>query len=219
MNKKHSRRAWALITAAVVAPCVAVLPTEAATMPFKDIKNSGSEAELYKAVSELYGLGIVFGTTSTTFSPYQQLTRGEAAYFLAEALKLDTKNVENPGFNDVPTSHTYYGHIAALAAQGIIQKGTNYSPNNYMKRSQMAKILTLGFNLQQATTLSAPFADFTEDVETNQYIQTLLNYGITEGTSSTTFSPYMDIGRGQMALFLYRTLQKNDNHLYIISVE
>ncbi len=77
-----------------------------------------------------------------------------------------------------------------------------------MKRSQMAKILTLGFNLQQATTLSAPFADFTEDVETNQYIQTLLNYGITEGTSSTTFSPYMDIGRGQMALFLYRTLQK-----------
>ncbi len=68
MNKKHSRRAWALITAAVVAPCVAVLPTEAATMPFTDIKNSGSEAELYKAVSELYGLGIVFGTTSTTFS-------------------------------------------------------------------------------------------------------------------------------------------------------
>lgn len=134
--------------------------------------------------------------------------RGSSLFFLAEALKLDTKNVENPGFNDVPTSHTYYGHIAALATQGIIQKGTNYNPNNYMKRSQMAKILTLGFNLQQATTLSAPFADFTEDVETNQYIQTLLNYGITEGTSSTTFSPYMDIGRGQMALFLYRTLQK-----------
>jgi len=212
-------KAWAIATAAVVVPCVAVIPTEAATMPFTDIKNSGSEAELYKAVSELYSQGIVFGTTPTTFSPYQNLTRGEAAYFLAEALKLETNNVVNPGFKDVPASHKYYGHIAALAEKGIIQKNTNYNPDHFIKRSQMAKMLTLGFDLQQATTLSAPFSDFTKDNETNKHIQTLLNYGITQGTSATTFSPYTDVTRGQMALFLYRTLQKNENDFYIISVE
>jgi len=212
-------KAWAIATAAVVVPCVAVIPTEAATMPFTDIKNSGSEAELYKAVSELYSQGIVFGTTPTTFSPYQNLTRGEAAYFLAEALKLETNNVVNPGFKDVPASHKYYGHIAALAEKGIIQKNTNYNPDHFINRSQMAKMLTLGFDLQQATTLSAPFSDFTKDNETNKYIQTLLNYGITQGTSATTFSPYTDVTRGQMALFLYRTLQKNENDFYIISVE
>jgi len=212
-------KAWAIATAAVVVPCVAVIPTEAATMPFTDIKNSGSEAELYKAVSELYSQGIVFGTTPTTFSPYQNLTRGEAAYFLAEALKLETNNVVNPGFKDVPASHKYYGHIAALAEKGIIQKNTNYNLDHFINRSQMAKMLTLGFDLQQATTLSAPFSDFTKDSETNKYIQTLLNYGITQGTSATTFSPYTDVTRGQMALFLYRTLQKNENDFYIISVE
>lgn len=212
-------KAWAIATAAVVVPCVAVIPTEAATMPFTDIKNSGSEAELYKAVSELYSQGIVFGTTPTTFSPYQNLTRGEAAYFLAESLKLETKNVVNPGFKDVPASHKYYGHIAALAEKGIIQKNTNYNLDHFINRSQMAKMLTLGFDLQQATTLSAPFSDFTKDNETNKYIQTLLNYGITQGTSATTFSPYTDVTRGQMALFLYRTLQKNENDFYIISVE
>ena len=212
-------KAWAIATAAVVVPCVAVIPTEAATMPFTDIKNSGSEAELYKAVSELYSQGIVFGTTPTTFSPYQNLTRGEAAYFLAEALKLETNNVVNPGFKDVPASHKYYGHIAALAEKGIIQKNTNYNLDHFINRSQMAKMLTLGFDLQQATTLSAPFSDFTKDNETNKYIQTLLNYGITQGTSATTFSPYTDVTRGQMALFLYRTLQKNENDFYIISVE
>ncbi|MFJ8457715.1 S-layer homology domain-containing protein [Lysinibacillus xylanilyticus] len=212
-------KAWAVATAAVVVPCVAVIPTEAATMPFTDIRNSGSEAELYKAVSELYSQGIVFGTTSTTFSPYQNLTRGEAAYFLAEALKLETKNVVNPGFEDVPVSHKYYGHIAALAEKGIIQKNTNYNLDHFINRSQMAKMLTLGFDLQQATTLSAPFSDFTKDNETDKYIQTLLNYGITQGTSATTFSPYTDVTRGQMALFLYRTLQKNENDFYIISVE
>ncbi|MDM5246455.1 S-layer homology domain-containing protein [Lysinibacillus sp. G4S2] len=212
-------KAWAVATAVAVVPCVAVIPTEAATMPFTDIKNSGSEAELYKAVSELYSQGIVFGTTSTTFSPYQNLTRGEAAYFLAEALNLETKNVVNPGFNDVPASHKYYGHIAALAEKGIIQKGTNYNPDHFIKRSQMAKMLTLGFDLQQATTLSAPFSDFTKNNETNMYIQTLLNYGITQGTSATTFSPYTDVRRGQMALFLYRTLQKSENNFYIINIE
>ena len=219
MSTKKVHKAWAFATAAVVVPCVAAIPAEAAAMPFTDIKNSGSEAELYKAVSELYSQGIVFGTTSTTFSPYQNLTRGEAAYFLAEALKLETKNVVNPGFSDVPTSHKYYGHIAALAEKGIIQKGTNYNPDQFIKRSQMAKILTLGFNLQQATTVSASFLDFTKDNETNKYIQTLLNYEITQGTSATTFSPYTDVRRGQMALFLYRTLQKTEDDFYIISVE
>ncbi|UPW83719.1 S-layer homology domain-containing protein [Lysinibacillus sp. Ag94] len=219
MSTKKIHKAWALATAAVVVPFFAAVPAEAAAMPFTDIKKNGSEVELYKAVSELYSQGIVFGTTSTTFSPYQNLTRGEAAYFLAEALKLETKNVVNPGFSDVPTSHKYYGHIAALAEKGIIQKGTNYNPDHFMNRSQMAKILTIGFNLQQATTLSAPFSDFTKENETNRYIQTLLNYGITQGTSATTFSPYTDVRRGQMALFLYRTLQKAEDDFYIISVE
>lgn len=219
MSTKKIHKAWPLATAAAVVPFVGAMPAEAAAMPFTDIENSGSEIELYKAVSELYSQGIVFGTTSTTFSPYQNLTRGEAAYFLAEALKLETKNVVNPGFSDVPTSHKYYGHIAALAEKGIIQKGTNYNPDHFMNRSQMAKILTIGFNLQQATTLSAPFSDFTKENETNRYIQTLLNYGITQGTSATTFSPYTDVRRGQMALFLYRTLQKTEDNFYIISVE
>ncbi|MGE7695916.1 S-layer homology domain-containing protein [Lysinibacillus sp. NPDC094177] len=219
MSTKKVHKAWAFATAAVVVPCVAVMPTAAAAMPFTDIKNSGSEVELYKAVSELYSQGIVFGTTSTTFSPYQNLTRGEAAYFLAEALKLETKNVVNPGFGDVPASHKYYGHIAALADKGIILKGTNYNPDHFIKRSQMAKMLTLGFDLQQATTLSASFSDFTKDSETNKYIQTLLNYGITQGTSATTFSPYTDVRRGQMVLFLYRTLQKTEDNFYVISVE
>jgi len=212
-------QASCLSSAIIVAPCAMAIPTEAASMPFNDIKNGGSEAELYKAVQELYSKGIVFGTTNTMFSPYQSLTRGEAAYFLAKALNLETKKVENPGFTDVPTSHPYYGPIAALATKGIIQKGANYHPDQFIKRSQMAKILTLGFDLQKSTTLSAPFSDFTKDNETNQYIQTLLDYGITQGTSSTTFSPYTDVRRGQMVLFLYRLLEKNDSSFYVIGVE
>ncbi|MEB2280035.1 hypothetical protein LAV73_08460 [Lysinibacillus xylanilyticus] len=52
MSTKKLYKAWAIATAAVVVPCVAAMPVEAAAMPFTDIKNSGAEVELYKAVSE-----------------------------------------------------------------------------------------------------------------------------------------------------------------------
>ncbi|WP_185903482.1 hypothetical protein [Lysinibacillus sphaericus] len=54
MATKKVHKTWAIATAALVVPCVAAMPAEAAAMPFTDIKNSGNEVELYKAVSELY---------------------------------------------------------------------------------------------------------------------------------------------------------------------
>lgn len=216
---KKSKYMLALATSVLTGAVVYAMPTTAASIPFSDIKNDSSEEELYMAVSDLYSKGIVFGTTSTTFSPYENLTRGEAAYFLAEALQLDTKNVENPGFKDVPTTHTYYGHIAALAAKNIIQKNENYNPSNPITRSQMAKVITLGFDLEQASRILAPFTDFTNDIETNRYIQTLVNYSITQGTSTTQFSPYTYVKRGQMSLFIYRALEKFEEDFYITGIE
>ncbi|GLC87863.1 S-layer homology domain-containing protein [Lysinibacillus piscis] len=210
------KNAWALAMIAVTVPFVAAIPTTAATMPFSDIHNSGNEVELYQAVNDLYQEGIVFGTTVTTFSPYQSLTRGEAAYFLAKALHLDTEQIANPGYMDVPTTHPYYKHIAALAVKGIIQQGANYYPSKPITRSQMAKILTKGFEWELVTSNEKTFSDFTKDSETNQYIQTLLYYRVTQGTSATTFSPYANVQRGQMALFLHRALQ---TQMYIVSVE
>ena len=218
-SSQQSKFTMALAASFLVGSCVYTVPTSAATMPFTDIKNSGSEVELYKAVSELASKGVVFGTTATTFSPYENLTRGEAAFFLAKALQLDTKNAKNPGFKDVPTSHRYYGYIAALAEKNVIQKSGKYQPSNPITRSQMAKMLTLGFQLEQATKLSAPFTDFTSDTETNQYIQTLVNYSITQGVSTTQFSPYTNVKRGQMSLFIYRTLATFEDDFYITGVE
>ncbi|MEG0258302.1 MAG: S-layer homology domain-containing protein [Lysinibacillus sp.] len=218
--KMKSKFTIALATTAAVASSVYTVPAEAVTMPFTDVKNEGKDVELYKAVTELYSKGIVFGTSSTQFSPYNTITRGEAAAFLAKALQLKTDNVENPNFKDVPTSHKYYKEIAALAANSIIDKDReNYDPNGVFRRSHVAKMLTLGFNLDKSTELTAKFTDFTPTKETNIYIQTLVDYGITEGTTATTFSPNGSLTRKQMTLFLYRTMQKLEDDFYIVSVE
>src|SRR5690606_1192729 len=98
------------------------------------------------------------------------------AQFIANALNLDTTNVTNPGFKDVPKGHKYYGAIAALYERGIIGGyGDEFKPNNLLTRSQIAKMLTLSFDLNLAGSAKTKFTDVNKlnDTNTKLYIQTL----------------------------------------------
>ena len=54
--------------------------------PFIDI--GGLNARFQNAIKALYASGITRGTSPNTYSPYSNVTRGEMAVFLAEALGL-----------------------------------------------------------------------------------------------------------------------------------
>lgn len=199
---------------------VANTPAFAQTSTFQDVPKSNAH---YVGITELAKKGIVSGATSTQFKPYENATRAEAAMYLAKALKLDMKNVKNPGLKDVPQSATYYGAVAALHELGIIDgfsDGT-FKPNDTLKRSQFAKMLSLGFDLKLAKATNSKFADVNniDDIATKRYILTLVNYNITNGTTATTFSPYVTLKRGQLATFLYRAMQAADNEFKVISVQ
>ena len=198
---------------------VAEIPAIAATTTFTDVKESNSH---YIAITELHGRGIVSGITTTSYKPGQDTTRGEAALFLAKALDLDTKNVSNPGFKDVPTSSEYYGAIAVLHNKEIIGGyGDTFKPENTLTRAQLAKMLSLGFELEQATSTSSKFTDVNKltDIATKRYIQTLVDYSITSGTTATTFSPNKNLTRGQLATFLYNAINTTTEEFDVIDVQ
>lgn len=188
--------AFVLATPAIVAPIAA----EAAT-PFKDI-SAKQNPEMYEAIVNLYQQNIVFGSTATTYNASSQLTRGEAAAFLARAAKLKPTN-PNVKFKDIATS-AYKQDIIALANAGVINDAEKFNPQNTITRGQMAKMIVLTFNLDVAKKATAPITDFTKNEETDRYIQTLFDYGITAPGSS--FRPYVAVNRGQMALFMQRTI-------------
>ena len=205
---------------AMSAAYVAEVPATAQTTTFSDVPTTNSH---YKGITELAKSGIVTGVSATKFEPYKNATRGEAALFLANALKLDTKNVKNPNFKDVPTSSPYYGAIAALQAKGIIggySDGT-FKPAASLTRSQFAKMLTLGFELDLAPVKNSAFIDVNsiKDAATKQYILTLVEYSITTGTTPTTFSPTTPLKRGQVATFLYKSMAAVADEFKVISVE
>lgn len=219
MKASFYKYALAATVAATTVAYVAEVPAFAA-IPFKDLQNVGDH---YTAIDELYNLGIIEGRSATLFAPYEAATRAELALFIANALNLDTKNVIDPGFTDVPKNSKYYGAIAALYNEGIISgySDKTFKPNDHVKRSQVAKMLVLGFDLELAPATTTKFSDVNsiQDTNTRRYIQTLVQYSITKGTSETTFSPNDLVKRAQLATFLKRAMDNTSSDLDLISVE
>ena len=196
--------------------------TQAQTNPFSDVKDGDSHSE---NILSLYHSGIMTGVTSTSFKPNSFATRGETAQFIVNALGLNTDEAtKNPEYPDVSTSNKYYHAIAILSELNVVGGYTNgkFGPNDSLTRSQVATMITRAFELSVATTTKTKFTDVNRlnDLNARSYIQTLVNYGITIGTTATTFSPNKNLTRGQLATFLVKSMSAKDGgELEVISVE
>ncbi|WP_431810371.1 5'-nucleotidase C-terminal domain-containing protein [Lysinibacillus capsici] len=137
---ENKRNKFLTVTAAALAvTAVAVVPASAAS-PFSDVKESHAD---FEGISTLYAAGIISGYPDGTFKPDTNVTRGQAAKMIAGALKLDTKEVEDPKFTDISASNPYYGSIAALVGLNVITGyGDNtFRPNQTITHGDLAKIL------------------------------------------------------------------------------
>lgn len=206
---KNNREAYqklfkaALATSVAAGAVVTVAPFNTEAAGFSDLKSTHVH---YSSIMDLTDRGILKGFNDGTLKPEASVTRGQAAKIIALTLDLDTKNVVNPNFKDIKTDNEYYGPIAALVAKGIVtgkEDGT-YAPGEKLTRSQMAKIITLAFGFQEGKLTDTKFKDVKANDWYNGYLQTLLDNEITTGTTATTFSPYANVKRGQMASFVVR---------------
>lgn len=200
-----------IATAMAAGMLVAVAPvhtsaSEAKVTSFSDVKNIESH-HFYESVMDLASRGIVKGFEDGTFKPSQSVTRGQMAKVLALTLELDIENVKNPGFKDLPTTHQYYGPIAALVEAGIVDgyDDKTFKPGNPITRAHMAKMLQLGFNLEEEKFGNSPFTDVKATHWYADHVQALVANQITTGTTPTTFSPNAYVTRGQMASFIVRS--------------
>lgn len=195
---------------------------QASAQTFKDVSPSAS---YYSAVEFLAELGAI-STDVEKFNPSGTVTRGQASKILAVVLKLDIKNVKDPGFTDVPKSSGYYPYVAALQNEGIIngKSPTRFGVNDKLTRGQMAKILVKGFDLpefelddifegEKAVALGK---------ETRKYVSPLYFYGITTGKADGTYGAGDELSRSQLARFVERTYAiyddiKNDEYITFYS--
>ncbi|AGX06511.1 surface layer (S-layer) glycoprotein [Bacillus sp. NRRL B-14911] len=184
-------------TATIVASAVAPAASAASVSDFKDVA-----AKYQEAVSYLVANGITQGTTDTTFGTHDNVKRGDAAIWLAKALKLDLTNVPASGFTD---TGRYDAAVSALKSEGVLsgKTATTFEPNALLTRGEMAKILANAYDLK--SDAAVPFTDLGPNF--GPYIKALYEFEVTQGKTATTFGTSMNITRGDLAIFLKRAAE------------
>ncbi|WP_027400489.1 S-layer homology domain-containing protein [Anaerovorax odorimutans] len=110
-----------------------------ANCPFTDVS---ADAYYYKAVLWAIEKGIVKGTSPTTFSPSDTVTRSQSMTFLWRATEETTSASANP-FSDV-SKNAYYDNAVLWAVEKGITKGTSattFSPDGGCTRAQIVTFL------------------------------------------------------------------------------
>ena len=114
----------------------------------------------FKWIQKMKELGITAGTSATTYSPDDPLTRGQMAVFVIRARYGPTAVFNYSGaarFTDVPPTYPYYSWIQKMGDAGITAGcGAGvYCPGDAVTRGQMAIfVMRGGFN--QLLAANAP---------------------------------------------------------------
>ncbi|MEQ8839616.1 MAG: S-layer homology domain-containing protein [Acidimicrobiales bacterium] len=154
-------------------------------------------------------LGITTGTSASTYSPNDTVTREQMAAFLARLYRRlgQTCSGAPTPFVDIAGSFAA-ADIACIYELGVTTgvSSTRYDPAGTVTREQMAAFLgrlwrdALGSG---CTTDPAPFSDSGGSFAKNE-IACIYALGLTTGTTPTTYSPGDAVTREQMASFLAR---------------
>ena len=195
--------ATAVIASTTVVP-YHVLDVKAAS--FTDIKKG---TFYYEAVVSLAGKGVIDGFKDGTFKPSQNTTRGQAAAMIARALKLEDKDVKDPGFSDVHKDAYYYKSVAALVEKKIVSGVTSdsFKPDRLITRAEMSKMIANAFELKESKTSASKFKDVPANSWYAGFVGALLENDVTKGMTTTTFAPSQYVDRAQIATFIYRAEQ------------
>lgn len=110
---------------------------------FKDVKRTRADYEYLKAA---YDKGVIFGTTATTFSPDNNLTRQQAAAIMVRALGLEGK-APDPGYktnykDDYKIDDYARDSVYVVTELGLMS-GDNgsFKPKNTLTRAQASAIM------------------------------------------------------------------------------
>jgi hypothetical protein len=116
-------------------------------------------------------------------------------------------------FLDVSADNPYYEAIQSLAAAGIINGKSDgkFHPGDLVTRQQFAKMIVLGCGYPVSESDVCTFKDVIKSGATSlypdNYVAVCAAREITLGKTATTFDPYSNITRAQVASMVVRAAQ------------
>lgn len=205
------RRRFTIVTlvAGLVLGTVA-LPASGQVAGFTDVPPGNTHAD---AIVEASALGIVEGTTRTTFSPGRAVTRGQVASLIARTLDeagVDLPPVVGaPTFSDLGAPHG--DNVRRLAAAHVVtgRGDGSYGGGDAVSRDQLASLFVraLSFALDEDVEPSerGRFSDVTTGVHAAN-IDAAFERGLLQGRDDGRFVPAAATRRDQAATVIVRFL-------------
>lgn len=191
----------ALLTAALLLT-PAIQSAEAAS--FTDVPKSHWAHDPIDVISDM---GIINGYPDGTYKLNQPVTRAQAAKIVALATKTKPTHNFKPDFKDVTPAHGAYDHIRALTERGIFNNSEAFNPNASLTRGQMAKIITLAYDITVDKNDLISFRDVKKINGYHSYITTIAELGITTTEQGGEFKPNDPVSRAHMAAFIQRAIE------------
>ncbi|MGO4109743.1 family 43 glycosylhydrolase [Paenibacillus sp. YAF4_2] len=187
---------------------------EPAVPAFSDLKGYSWAEE---AINALAKIGVINGTSSTTFEPSRSVTRAEFVTLLVRAMGLKADVTDN--FVDVPAHAYYYEALGIVKQLGIaLGSGDNeFHPNATISRQDMmvlvARVLELT-NKEQLEGNAADLSGFTDKDKIADYaaeaLAALVKEGIVTGSGNGKINPLGVTSRAEAAVIIYRILNVYD---------
>jgi hypothetical protein len=96
--------------------------------------------------------------------------------------------------------------IQGLVDSGIISgyEDGSFQPHKTMSRAELAKIIVLSLGLKENSEKAANFTDVAKNTWYAGFVGALVESGITQGTTATTFSPEAKVTREELVVFFIR---------------
>ncbi|MEZ5243823.1 MAG: SpoIID/LytB domain-containing protein [Acidimicrobiales bacterium] len=170
-------------------------------MPFADVRFGDF---FYEPVQWMTTEGITTGLSPTNFGAGVSNTRAQLATFIWRFAG-EPAPTEPHGFGDLVTGSFYEDAVAWMKETGITT-GTSpgrFSPEGTVTRGQAAAFLWR-FAGSPESSASLSFTDVPSGRYYTDAVRWMVEWGITTGTTPTTFSPDALLTRAQIATFLWR---------------
>ena len=188
-----------------------LLITSRINEPFTDVENT----HWFKSdVEEAYNYGFTRGTSATTYSPYNEITRGEFVVMLARALELQPSNKAS-NFKDV-NGKWYEEQVQALYEKGIVKGNADgtFGGENKITRQEAATFITrmlTHMNVDVTVGNTVQFMDM-HDISAfaKDSVQYLASKGVLIGGGDKKFNPINNLTRAEMAKILVKSLKLTD---------
>ena len=169
-----------------------------------------------EAILALAQQGVIKGTSATTFSPNDRITRADFMVLLVRMLKPSGEATD--GFADVTPDKYYYKEVTIAKQLGIAQGGgdNRFDPEASISRQDMMVLTSRALvYLQKIDSTAINQTIFDEFVDKNQIsdyaiesVGRMVAEGFIAGDESHKLNPLANTTRAETAVFLYRIYNK-----------